>query len=173
MNSSDTHALAQIPCDFNGGEICMSIGTLYNTWTTICTLTKTDDMNSSDTHALAQIPCDFNGGEICMSIGTLYNTWTTACELLILNKWQIDTQRLMIWTVPMLMQFLLPKYHVISMEERFAWASALGTTYMCFSMWIVDAQQTLNRYSRIDDMNSFDAWLILAQIPYDFYRGEN
>jgi hypothetical protein len=31
MNSSDARAiLAQIPCDFNGGEICMSIRTLHH-----------------------------------------------------------------------------------------------------------------------------------------------
>jgi hypothetical protein len=31
MNSSDARAiLAQTPCDFNGGEICMSFGTWHN-----------------------------------------------------------------------------------------------------------------------------------------------
>jgi hypothetical protein len=31
MNSTDAHAiLAQIPYDFNGGEICTSVGTLHN-----------------------------------------------------------------------------------------------------------------------------------------------
>jgi hypothetical protein len=31
MNRSDTHAiLAQLPYDFNGGEICTSVGTLHN-----------------------------------------------------------------------------------------------------------------------------------------------
>jgi hypothetical protein len=31
MNSSDAHAtIAQTPCDFNGGEICTSVGTLHN-----------------------------------------------------------------------------------------------------------------------------------------------
>jgi hypothetical protein len=30
-NSSDARAiLAQIPCDFNGGEICRSVGTQHN-----------------------------------------------------------------------------------------------------------------------------------------------
>jgi hypothetical protein len=50
----------------------------------------------------------------------------------------IDTQWPMIWTVPTLVQFL-PKYHMISMEERFAQASALCIAYMWDSM--------CNRYS--------------------------
>jgi hypothetical protein len=60
---------------------------------------------------------------------------------------------------------------MISMEERFARASALCTTYMCCSMWI-DTQQTADRYSRIDDMNSSDNLAFLARTPYKFNGGE-
>jgi hypothetical protein len=75
------------------------------------------------------------------------------------------------WRVLTLVQFL-PKYHMISMEERFARASGLGMTYMCYSMWIIDTQPMVDWYSRSNDMASVDAWAILAQIPYDFYGGE-
>ena len=72
MNSCcDAHAiLARNTCDFNGGEICVSVGTVHN----IVRLSKIDDdMNSSDARAsLAQIPYEFNGGEICTSVGTVH-----------------------------------------------------------------------------------------------------
>jgi hypothetical protein len=62
---------------------------------------------------------------------------------------------------------------MISMEEIFARASALCTTYMCYNMWIDHTQRMANEYSRIDDMNSSDAHAILAQTPYyDFNGGE-
>jgi hypothetical protein len=80
------------------------------------------------------------------------------------------------------MQFL-PKHHMISMEERFAWASALSTTYLWDSMcsrhvdwysrimWF-NTQWMVDWYSRIDDMNSTNAHAILAQTPYVFNGGE-
>jgi hypothetical protein len=85
MNSSDTPAiLAQASYDFNGGEICTSIGTLHNILVRqhvqsilnghvdrsiilnghVDRYSMTDDMNSSDAHAiLAQTPYDFYAGE--------------------------------------------------------------------------------------------------------------
>ena len=56
------------------------------------------------------------------------HTCASTCRSIILNERRIDTQGSMIWTVPTLMQ-LLPKHHRISMEERFARAWALSTTY--------------------------------------------
>jgi hypothetical protein len=119
-----------------------------------------------------------------MSIGTLHDIHVrdTACgstcgSILnghvdyILNEWRIDNQRPMKLPVLTLVQFL-PKYHVISMEERFARVAAVCTTYMWCSMWI-DTQRMADRYSRTDEVESANAWLILAQIPFDFYGGEN
>jgi hypothetical protein len=90
----------------------------------------------------------------------------------------------MIWTVPTLVQFL-PKYHRISMEERFARAYALCTTYMCCSMWIdmqIDTQLVrliFHQYSRThemnrwtDEVNSSNPHAILVKIPCDFKGGE-
>jgi hypothetical protein len=90
---------------------------------------------------------------------------------IILNERRIDTQGSMIWTVLTLMQFL-PKHHMISMEERFAWASALCTAYMYFNMWINHTQRTADQYSRIDDMNTSDDLAFLAHTPYKFNGGE-
>jgi hypothetical protein len=95
MTSADARAiLAQIPYDFYGGEICLSIGTLHNIHLIhddsndtqrmrvslsilkvhVDRYSSDDDMNSSKARAiLTQIPLHFNGGEICMSIGTLHN----------------------------------------------------------------------------------------------------
>jgi hypothetical protein len=71
MNSSDARAiLAQIPCDFNGGEICTSVGTLHNEHV----LQHVDCRYSTNSESilvlnneaiLAQNTCDFYAGKYC------------------------------------------------------------------------------------------------------------
>ena len=66
------------------------------------------------------------------------------------SKIPFDTQGWMLCRVPTTLHFL-PSHHTNSMEERYERSSALGTTYMCYSMWIDTQPIRLNFSSILND----------------------